>query len=90
MRRDLSVVVAESVTAEMLTTTIKAAAGEHLRDLQLFDVYRGQGIDSDKKSLALGLIFQASSSTLTDTQVEVAVTKIVARLAHDLGGRLRT
>ena len=90
VRRDLSVVVAESVTAEMLTTTIKAAAGEHLRDLQLFDVYRGQGIDSDKKSLALGLIFQASSSTLTDTQVEVAVAKIVARLAHDLGGRLRT
>ncbi|MBI2798748.1 MAG: phenylalanine--tRNA ligase subunit beta [Gammaproteobacteria bacterium] len=90
VRRDLSVVVAESVTAEMLTKTVKAAAGEHLRDLQLFDVYRGQGVDSDKKSLALGLIFQDSSSTLTDIQVEVAVANVVARLAHDLGGRLRT
>jgi phenylalanyl-tRNA synthetase beta chain len=60
-----------------------------LRDLQLFDVYRGQGIDSGKKSLALGLIFQALSSTLTDEEVEQAIKRVLALLRERVGGTLR-
>ena len=67
----------------------REAAGDLLRDLQLFDVYRGQGIDSGKKSLALGLIFQTLSSTLTDDEVEQAVRRVLARLRECVGGTLR-
>jgi phenylalanyl-tRNA synthetase beta chain len=55
----------------------------------LFDVYRGQGIDSGKKSLALGLIFQSASSTLTDIEIEGMVADVLRAVARDLGGTLR-
>ncbi|MSR15958.1 MAG: phenylalanine--tRNA ligase subunit beta [Gammaproteobacteria bacterium] len=89
VRRDISIVVPEAVTADTVLATVRAADDGLLKDLQLFDVYRGQGIDSDKKSLALGLIFQASSSTLTDDRVEITIEKILDRLSRDLGGALR-
>jgi len=68
---------------------VRQAGGELLRDLQLFDVYRGQGIDSGKKSLALGLLFQASSSPLVDSQVDALVTEITNRLRTELRASLR-
>ena len=89
VRRDIAVVVGEAVSAAACLDVAREAAGELLRDLQLFDVYRGQGIDSGKKSLALGLIFQALSSTLTDEEVEQAVRRVLAQLRERVGGTLR-
>jgi phenylalanyl-tRNA synthetase beta chain len=90
VRRDLALVVAEETTAEQVLRSVSAAGGEALRDLQLFDVYRGQGIDSGKKSLALGLIFQSASSTLTDIEIDELVAGVVAAVGRDLNGVLRT
>ena len=89
VRRDIAVVVDEAISAANCLDVARVAAGELLRDLQLFDVYRGQGIDSGKKSLALGLIFQALSSTLTDEEVEQAVRRVLAQLRERVGGTLR-
>ena len=89
VRRDLAVVVDEAVSAARCMEVAREAAGELLRDLQLFDVYRGQGIDSGKKSLALGLIFQALSSTLTDEEVEQAIKRVLAQMRERVGGTLR-
>ena len=89
VRRDLAVVVDEAVSAANCLDVAREAAGELLRDLQLFDVYRGQGIDSGKKSLALGLIFQALSSTLTDEEVEQVISRVLAQLRERVGGTLR-
>ena len=54
-----------------------------LKNLELFDVYKGQGIDPSKKSFSLGLIFQSSEGTLTDKEVDDSVDLIVNRL-HDV------
>ncbi|MGR8949632.1 MAG: phenylalanine--tRNA ligase subunit beta [Gammaproteobacteria bacterium] len=89
VRRDISIVIEEQIDAAQVTTICSEAGGELLRDLQLFDVFRGQGIDSDKKSLALGLIFQASSRTLTEDEIETSVQRVLKRLAKDLGATLR-
>ena len=89
VRRDISVVVDDEVSAAVCLAAVREVAGEILRDLQLFDVYRGQGIDNDKKSLTLGLIFQALSSTLVDDEVEEAVQRVVENLSKRVGGRLR-
>src|SRR3569623_1713027 len=72
-RRDLAVGVDEAVAAESLRDAIRAAAGDLLQELQLFDLYRGKGIDSEKKSLALGLTLQDSSRTLADEDVDLVV-----------------
>ncbi|MGQ0658060.1 MAG: phenylalanine--tRNA ligase subunit beta [Chromatiales bacterium] len=89
VRRDLSIVVDSSLPAAALVDCVRTAAPEALRELQLFDVYEGEGIDSGKKSIALGLTFQGTSSTLIDEDIEKMVAVIVQRLADELGGTLR-
>ncbi len=89
VRRDLAVVVDEAVTAGAVRERILGAAGPLLQDLRLFDVYRGKGIDSGRKSLALGLILQDSSRTLTEQEIDAAVARIIADLTQHLGASLR-
>ena len=89
VRRDLSVVVARDVAAGAILDAARRAAGNSLKYLQLFDEYRGQGIDSDKKSLTIGLIFQARSSTLRDEEIEATMERVMATLRADFGGTLR-
>jgi phenylalanyl-tRNA synthetase beta chain len=89
VRRDISVVLDEQIPAADVLNSVRDAAGDLLRDLQLFDEYRGQGIDSDKKSLTLGLIFQADSSTLTDEEIEETMKRVLLQLHGDFGGTLR-
>jgi phenylalanyl-tRNA synthetase beta chain len=60
-----------------------------LKNLELFDVYRGEGIDSGKKSLAIRLTFQASTRTLNDAEIEAAEAAIIDTLAQKLGAVLR-
>jgi phenylalanyl-tRNA synthetase beta chain len=85
VRRDIAVVVDESVTAEAVLSAIRQAAGERLIDLKLFDIYRGQGIDSEKKSMAIGFVLQDRERTLTDAEVAAATDAVFASLAAHCG-----
>ncbi|MGM0594464.1 MAG: phenylalanine--tRNA ligase subunit beta, partial [Pseudomonadota bacterium] len=89
IRRDLAVVVDESVSADAVLDCISRAAPESLKELKLFDLYAGEHIDSGRKSLALGLTLQAQSRTLTDEEVDAAIKTIVTSLGSELGATLR-
>lgn len=89
IRRDLALLVAEKVTAAEILATAESAAGNTLRELRIFDVYRGKGIDSGLKSIALSLILQDSSRTLTDEDVDRVITLVTSRLRESLGAQLR-
>jgi phenylalanyl-tRNA synthetase beta chain len=89
VRRDIALVVDRSISTGELIRCIQQAAPCDLKDLVLFDLYLGEGIDSKKKSLALGLIFQGASSTLIDTEVNTLVEGLVSRLEQELGATLR-
>lgn len=89
IRRDIAIVVDESLAAEKICKTIRAAAGDKLHNLELFDVYSGKGIDSGRKSLALGLILQATSRTLTDTDVETVMNTVLTTLKTEFDAILR-
>ncbi|WP_373506703.1 phenylalanine--tRNA ligase subunit beta [Thiocapsa sp.] len=89
IRRDIAIIVDESVTYAAIADCIRATETELLRELVLFDVYTGKNIESGRKSLALGLILQASSQTLTDGVIEDTVGRILSRLASEFGARLR-
>jgi phenylalanyl-tRNA synthetase beta chain len=89
IRRDLALVVDEGVASAALCREISRSAGELLRELQLFDVYKGKGIDSGKKSIALGLTLQNSSRTLTDGDVESLVGRVLTALREKFGATLR-
>ena len=89
VRRDLAVVVDESVPLSRLAERVILAASSLLRDLRVFDVYRGRGIEEGRKSVALGLIFQDFSRTLTDDDVASLVAAVVADLRASLNASIR-
>src|SRR5262249_30191399 len=87
--RDIAVIVDEAVPAERVEQELHAAGGDLLREVRLFDLYRGESIPAGKKSLAYALTYQAEDRTLTDTDVEQAHQKIESRLGHVLGAQIR-
>jgi len=89
VRRDLALLVDRELAAEAVLATARAAAGDYLRNLTLFDVYQGKGIDPQRKSLALGLTFQHSSRTLTEDEVNTTVEAVVDALKERLAATLR-
>ena len=89
IRRDLALVVRETVSSKSIEELIRETVGDLLVEFRLFDVYKGKGIDSIDKSLAVGLIFQDATKTLTDADVDVLVEKAVVALEHEVGARLR-
>jgi phenylalanyl-tRNA synthetase beta chain len=90
VRRDLALVLPEHVDYASLDRCVVAAAGELLRELRLFDVYRGPGIETGCKSFAIGLILQDDSRTLSDADVDRLVAAVVERTAAELGAQVRS
>jgi phenylalanyl-tRNA synthetase beta chain len=89
VRRDLAVVIDESVPLAVLRENVSVSASDLLSELRVFDVYRGPGVDSGRKSIALGLILQDSSRTLTDVDADAVVNAVVARLRDVLSATIR-
>ncbi|MFC4727910.1 phenylalanine--tRNA ligase subunit beta [Coralloluteibacterium thermophilus] len=89
VRRDIAVVVEDAVPWAALEATLRAAAGPVLREALVFDRYVGKGVEPGFKSLAIGLILQDVSRTLTDREVEALVAAAVAALAESHGARIR-
>jgi phenylalanyl-tRNA synthetase beta chain len=85
---DLAFVVADEVPAVTVRRAIAGAAGELLAELELFDVYRGPGIDAGRRSLAFRLRLQAPDRTLTDAEV-ARVRDRAIEAAAALGAELR-
>jgi len=90
IRRDIAIIVDEHVGADALKAAARTAAGELLKDVIVFDVYRGKGIDSRRKSIGLGLILQDASRTLTDEDADKTMRSVMLRLEHEFGAALRT
>ncbi|MFN3780773.1 MAG: phenylalanine--tRNA ligase subunit beta [Candidatus Kapaibacteriota bacterium] len=89
VRRDLAFIVDEIVEAETIYNIIKASAGEYLRDIVLFDVFKGKNIGEGKKNLAFALYFNSHERTLTDEEVQLWLDNIVAIVKAKTGGELR-
>ena len=87
--RDLALVCGEEITVAQAEEVIAAAAGKLLRDIRLFDIYRGTGVPEGKKSMAFSLELRADDRTLTDTDSEAVVTKVLASLKEKLNASLR-
>jgi phenylalanyl-tRNA synthetase beta chain len=89
VRRDIAVVVPREVTAAAVLDTVKRASGASLTEARIFDVYQGEHIENNKKSIAVSLTFQDSSRTLEDIDVQAAEAAVLEALAAAFGARLR-
>jgi phenylalanyl-tRNA synthetase beta chain len=89
VRRDLALIVDESVAVQDLTDRILTSAGALLTDITVFDVYRGAGIETGRKSVAIGLNLQDVSRTLTDDVTDAVVAQVVADLERECNATIR-
>jgi phenylalanyl-tRNA synthetase beta chain len=89
VRRDLAIVIDESVPLAVLQENVTVSASGLLHELRVFDVYRGPSVETGRKSVALGLILQDSSRTLTDVDADAVVTAVVRRLRDVLSATIR-
>jgi phenylalanyl-tRNA synthetase beta chain len=90
IRRDLALVVDMDVSADALTKAARAALGDLLQQAIVFDVYRGKGVDSRRKSIGLGLILQDASRTLTDEDADQKMRSVMQQLEREFGATIRT
>ncbi|MDH5484771.1 MAG: phenylalanine--tRNA ligase subunit beta [Gammaproteobacteria bacterium] len=89
VRRDIALLVTHDVAVNQLISSIKANSTEVLQEILVFDVYTGNRIDNGLKSVALGLILQGFSRTLTDEDVDSEIENILAALNQEFGATLR-
>jgi phenylalanyl-tRNA synthetase beta chain len=89
VRRDLAILVDESIPVGDILTSIGATATDLVQEVQLFDIYQGNGVEEGRKSVAFGLILQEFSRTLTDQEVESEIENIVSTLNQQFAATLR-
>ncbi|HET8764458.1 MAG TPA: phenylalanine--tRNA ligase subunit beta, partial [Rhodanobacter sp.] len=89
VRRDLAVEVPEAVTWAQAGEVVRRTLGGVLKELRLFDCYRGKGVEPGRKSLAMGLILQEPSRTLTDADADGCVQQAIAALEQACKAKLR-
>jgi phenylalanyl-tRNA synthetase beta chain len=89
IRRDIAILVDQTIPLQQIQDTITGVSGELLREVKVFDVYQGKGIASHQKSVALALTLQHSSRTLLDEEVADIIGKVVFVLKQRFAAELR-
>ncbi len=89
IKKDLAVVVDKKVTAQEIGINIKKFAGSLLESYEVFDVYTGEGVAENKKSVAFSLTFGKQDRTLTDEEINAVMDKIIEGLEKKLQAELR-
>lgn len=89
VRRDFAFLVGKDVVAETLLKAARGAEKNLISDVTLFDVYEGQGVPEDQKSVAIDVMLQPRQKTLTDEDIDAVAKKIIANVEKATGGTLR-
>ncbi len=89
VRRDLAVIIDEAVSYTAVRDCIINLKNPAIKDLIIFDVYRGEGVELSRKSIALSLILQDSSKTLVDADIDAIVSQTLETLTTELDAKLR-
>lgn len=89
MEKDMAFIVSKSITAGEVINTIKKAGGRLLNDISVFDIYTGENIDDDKKSIAFKLHFVDPNRTLTEDEVMQVFNNIISKVENTHNAKLR-
>jgi phenylalanyl-tRNA synthetase beta chain len=89
VRRDLAVVIDNGIPAQAVLDALIAAKPPPVDKVALFDLYRGPGVEADKKSLAILVLMQDTARTLTDAEIDAAMAQLVLVVEDRFGGKLR-
>ncbi len=87
VRRDLALIVDETVLAEDIVACIENCQEQAVQQVIVFDVYRGKGIDAGSKSVALGLVLQDDSHTLSESEIDAIINKVLEGLFNNINAK---
>jgi phenylalanyl-tRNA synthetase beta chain len=90
VRRDIALVVSNSVDSARLISTLSAARNDNVLSVDIFDVYRGAGLAENQKSVAIRILMQDTERTLADAEIDAIVQKMIANAHEKLGASLRS
>ena len=90
IKKDMAFIVDKDITSQEIETEIKRAGGRLLANIDVFDVYTGEKVDKNKKSIAYNLTFQSSEKTLTDEEVMEVFNNIINKVETKLDAKLRS
>lgn len=90
VERDFAFVVDQEVTAGQVISAVRKAEKTLIKEVSVFDVYQGKGIEDGKKSIALSVRFEPQDATLTEAQITALFDAIVERVKKATGGELRS
>ena len=89
VERDLAVIVPDEVSHREILEEIRDCCGDLLEAVELFDVYRGEQIAADRKSMAFAMLFRSDDRTLTDVEISSVQDKVLRRLVKRYRAELR-
>jgi phenylalanyl-tRNA synthetase beta chain len=89
IRRDIAVIVDDKISSQELVSAVASVAPDLISIVRIFDIYKGPGIEAGRKSVALGLILQETSRTLTDDDADATMTAAVRKLKEKFAAELR-
>jgi len=89
VRRDMALVVEEKTAVAEIISNIHGCNEKNIKDVQIFDIYRGEGVEDGFKSVALSLILQDSAQTLTDSEIDAIFNKVLETLSITINAKLR-
>ncbi|MBT8067941.1 MAG: phenylalanine--tRNA ligase subunit beta [Gammaproteobacteria bacterium] len=89
IRRDIAVIVDDNISATDLMETVASADPKLIKAVRIFDIYKGSGIEAGRKSVAIGLILQETSRTLTDDDADVVMAAALSKLKDKFAAELR-
>lgn len=89
VRRDIALIVKEEVAVSEIINCIKSCGIATLQDIVVFDIYRGKGVEEGSKSIALSLILQDFSQTLTDSEIDAIFSGLLETLTTKISAKLR-
>ena len=89
VRRDMALIVEEKITTAEIVNCINSCKEAMIKDVLIFDIYRGEGVDEGLKSVALSLILQDSTQTLTDSEIDAIFSRVLDKLHSTINAKLR-
>lgn len=89
VRRDMAMLVKQDVSANDIINCINNSQEATVREVSVFDVYQGKGIETGFKSVALSLILQDFTQTLTDSEIDAIFRKLLTKMSAELDAKLR-
>ncbi|MEI8054911.1 MAG: phenylalanine--tRNA ligase subunit beta [bacterium] len=89
VQRDIAITVNKEITWQQIRQKIVDIAGELLHNIELFDIYHGEGVGLNQKSLGIHLIFQSVARTLVDAEIDALINQVVSVLKQTFDANLR-